>query len=288
MLSPKRGLLSRDPTYPEDPESWSESLTPPEGYWLDSPPYEETSLDTIQKVSGEFSIKSTVTKLFYYARASFIFHDPVDFIRLEDVELRFWHRLQPDKFSGTCWLSLLDVNGNAASKTFGTSSAGVWEPKAIPCGPSAYWAGVDPGFDWTKVERFEIAPLFKKAEDTGSHWIDYIYFQYERLVSSLTINSEPAGKLFTIDGYSGYTPGRLGLDPCVSYTVSIEAEDFVKWEDGSTDPTRTIHLVEGEEKTITAYYVGAPPPPPEIPTWLLPLLFFGTIGAILIFVAKIE
>ncbi|MBA7489945.1 hypothetical protein ES702_00479 [subsurface metagenome] len=85
---------------------------------------------------------------------------------------------------------------------------------------------------------------------------------YSKLVrSTLTIDSTPQGKTFTIAGVSGVTPSTFGLDPTVPYAVSVDPTNFKEWEDESTDPTRTITLAIGEEKTITAYYEDAAPPP---------------------------
>jgi uncharacterized repeat protein (TIGR02543 family) len=84
----------------------------------------------------------------------------------------------------------------------------------------------------------------------------------------LTVNSEPVTVDFVIDTETHTTPYSAEL-PQDTYTIIMPSEitintttyTFKSWEDGSTNPTRTINLTE--DTTVTAYYELAPPPPPK-------------------------
>ncbi|MBA7493691.1 hypothetical protein ES702_04253 [subsurface metagenome] len=109
-----------------------------------------------------------------------------------------------------------------------------------------------------KWEDGSTSPVRKYIPATDAALIAY----YSKFVmSTLKIDSVPQGKTFTIEGVSGVTPSTYSLDPNTLYTVSVDPTNFKQWEDGSTNPTRIITLATGENKTITAYYDGAPPPP---------------------------
>ena len=259
-------------TFPEDPESWSESLAPPEGRWFTA--MGNVYLDSINKVSGMYSIRAATEQYFYYVRAGFRLYTPIDCTKLKTFH--FFHAVDPEKCDGICWFSFLDVNDNMATIDFGTAP-GIWETKHFDVSPtSPLWSRVAPGFDFTKVKTIHISANLRNH--TGNEWVDRPYFTYEVVRPILTITSKPTGKHYTINGVSGYTPARYMLEPNVSYRVCIDPQGFLQWEDGTTDPCRTISLGEGEEKTVTAYYVGVPPPFPEPPPvpwfWLCPY-FYG-------------
>ena len=85
------------------------------------------------------------------------------------------------------------------------------------------------------------------------------------------VGSSPvSGVYFTLDGTSHVTPFSAILDegshtvvmPSMT-TIGGTTYNFFNWEDGSTDPTRTIDLTA--DMTITANYEAAPPPPPPGP-----------------------
>lgn len=69
-----------------------------------------------------------------------------------------------------------------------------------------------------------------------------------------------------IDG----TPVTVEFSPG-TYTISVpptfNQAEFVEWEDGSTDPVRTLDLIVDTE--LTAYYEKPPAPPPKVPTKLI-------------------
>lgn len=72
----------------------------------------------------------------------------------------------------------------------------------------------------------------------------------------LTVKSEPPGVKVIIDGVEAKTPHTWGVTPD-AYTVLVPAEGFIEWEDGSTDPVRTIEITE--DMTIIAYYEAGVP-----------------------------
>jgi hypothetical protein len=82
----------------------------------------------------------------------------------------------------------------------------------------------------------------------------------------LTVNSEPSGVTFTIDETSATTPWQAELMEG-TYTITMPTKIklntatyiFKNWEDGSTNPTRTVNLTA--DTVITAYYEAQPPPP---------------------------
>lgn len=82
----------------------------------------------------------------------------------------------------------------------------------------------------------------------------------------LSINSTPiTGIPFSINGTQQVTPYSAVLEEGTyiitmpsQAAVNTETYNFVKWEDGSTNPTRTINLTE--DMTLTATYELAPTP----------------------------
>ena len=88
---------------------------------------------------------------------------------------------------------------------------------------------------------------------------------------TLSVNVSPAGNAdFTIDG-KGYTTPYTALFASGSHTVKVDASDptgtnlFIKWEDGSTDPTRRISL--NGAMSITAFYTGGASSCPSLYIW---------------------
>ena len=77
---------------------------------------------------------------------------------------------------------------------------------------------------------------------------------------TLLINSNPEAKVGQIsyDGgtYPFTTPSQVSLPFGTEVLVSMPADGFVEWEDGSTDPQRTLIINVGTQ-IITADYVGA-------------------------------
>ena len=254
-------------TYPEDPDSWSESLTPLEGVWhVESG--DELRLSTKSAV-GSHSIENYVSTT-GRARTWFTLNTGKEFDGTKtSAEFHLKLALQDGSWEvvgdySDGYIILYDIAGKKAQLRV------KWGPVdnnfydwSFPLGPGQGWSESE-GFDWTAIKTIEVWVSSGKISTVGSVWIDQPYFSYYELVRpTLVIDSVPQGKHFTLDHVEGYTPSQpYGLDPDVDYSVYIDPVDFDHWEDGSTANPRTIRLVEGEEKTITAYYTTAPPPPP--------------------------
>lgn len=89
---------------------------------------------------------------------------------------------------------------------------------------------------------------------------------------TLSVNSSPiSGISFTLNGVARVTPFSMALADG-SYIVAISSTvnsagktyNFVRWEDGSTNPTRTINLTS--DMIITANYKETAAPPPSTHT----------------------
>ena len=86
---------------------------------------------------------------------------------------------------------------------------------------------------------------------------------------TLLVNSSPITEVpVTIDGASHTTPysaalteGSHTITVPPTVTIAQTTYNFVRWEDGSTNPKRTINLTK--DMTLTAYYEEVPPPSPS-------------------------
>lgn len=106
-----------------------------------------------------------------------------------------------------------------------------------------------------------VAPLIPKKYTwygqfprQGVHEMTSDPFTFEVTVAvafALTIKSEPLGAMIKLDGVERKTPVTFGVS-AGTYTVTAPKENFVEWEDGSTDPIRTIEVMKDLE--IIAYY----------------------------------
>lgn len=88
----------------------------------------------------------------------------------------------------------------------------------------------------------------------------------------LTVKSRPYGVEFTINGAPFTTPAYLKLSPgdyTIIFPETFEDKPFIKWEDGSTDPVRTITVTE--DATVVGYYKMPFP-------WKAVLIMFGLIA----------
>jgi len=242
-------------TFPENPEIWSEGLNPLEGYWFSGAYNGSVHRDIAIKASGQASIRHEGGD--YDAPATLIFELYQTFDATGKTEPKFTliHKLgSAVNFTGYCRVYLVDANGAYVWKEFGTAPGGPFEFKEWNLGSEAGWVAVGL-FDWSKIKRIEIY-----AEGFDSFWVDRPYFSWVVTLPTLKITSEPTGKHFSIDeAVSGYTPAQYQINPDTPYTVSIDPTGFEQWEDNSVNPIRTIILAQGEVKTITAYYEGAPP-----------------------------
>lgn len=328
------------PTFPSDPDAWSKTLTPAEGYWAYG------KLDPVFAKYGTYSIRSSeglahfefspypnikamrVKRLYFWCalieglgdqihiwlqdkdenyRARWIHVPPIKVWQAIDVSLfegwtgspEFdWEHVKALRVTGIAgqqvWVDVLHFYNPGAS--YLTSIKSVENSTDVP--RTMYISGPDfPRIKFTTPTTFDLlqcnndeytieAPeaRFKQWEDgstspvrkyipTKNATLTAYYSKFVR--STLTINSNPQGKTFTIAGVSGITPSTYNLDPNTPYIVSVDPTNFKQWEDGSTDPTRTITLAIGEQKTITAYYG---PAPEENYAWLLVPTTLGLIG----------
>jgi len=99
-------------------------------------------------------------------------------------------------------------------------------------------------------------------------------FTITSALPTLTVNSTPSGVSFTINGASQVTPYSEQL-PEATYTVVMPSShvvgtttySFVKWEDDSTDESRTIDLTTDRtlKATYEAPYIPVPPPAEKEP-----------------------
>jgi hypothetical protein len=241
-------------TYPDPIDLWVRSLTPDDGVW--QPVRGESlhlNIDPYELVVWGVNESWTGCKL--------VLNDGKEFDATKQAaQFKVKVLLQ----TGTVYSAYLVFNDKAGRRA--RTPYRQWQPTDdgniheyvwnLPI--TSGWE-VEAGFDWRFIKTitldFEVS-----AVDTAA-WIRDPHFVYlEEVLAELVVQSNPSGKSFSIDGVSGTTPSdTLGLEAGVSYTVSIDPADFIRWEDSSTNPARTIQLSEGEAKTIIAYYAGAPP-----------------------------
>jgi len=266
-------------TYPVDPESWSENIVSPEGFWYSAVYNGQVFRDIVYKQFGEASIRHEGGDGANDGSIIFQLNSPFDLTNKTDAKITFYLKLSNGAvFTGVCWVQLVNPDGLTwATKQFGTTPAGPFELKEYDVGPGTGWSE-DAGFDWSNISQIRIT-----ADGWGPFWVDRIYFSWVVSLPTLKILSQPSGKQFNIDeAVSGATPAQYQVTPDTPYTVSIEPSGFVEWENGSINPVRNVTLAEGEVKTITAYYEGAPPPDGEDRTLLLVAGTLLSIGLIIL------
>jgi hypothetical protein len=103
---------------------------------------------------------------------------------------------------------------------------------------------------------------------------DYLILNYKVVPSglhTLSVTISPSGNAdFTVDG-KGFTTPYAGLFSAGLHTVAVEPSDptgtnlFIRWEDGSTSPTRVIGL--SDTKSITAFFTGGASSCPALYVW---------------------
>jgi len=238
-------------TYPENPESWGESLSPAEGSWSSGVYNGTVHRDIVVKASGEASIRHEGGDSWNDAQLVFGLHEPFDLTNKDNAKFAFLHRLGSG-FSGVCTVILYNENYlTRARKEFGTFPSGPFEQKEFNVGSGTGWSE-DAGFDWSKIKAIVI-----HCVGFNGFWVDRPYFSWEVLEGILRIESVPTGKTGTItvpDGtYDFITPSEIIRAVGTMATVSMEPTDFKQWENGSTSPERTVTFVAGLAK-ITAYY----------------------------------
>lgn len=82
---------------------------------------------------------------------------------------------------------------------------------------------------------------------------------------TLAINSTPVPAQFTLNGQTVQTPFNQVL-PAGNYNINMPQTigdyTFKQWNDGDTNPNKSINLAADTQLTATYEYVAPPPPPP--------------------------
>ena len=83
---------------------------------------------------------------------------------------------------------------------------------------------------------------------------------------TLAISSTPVPAQFTLNGQTLQTPFNQALS-AGNYNINMPATigdyRFKQWNDGDTNPNKSISLTADTQLTATYEYVAPPPPPPE-------------------------
>lgn len=191
--------------------------------------------------------------------AVFRFYDGREFNAETSNSLRFQLRTEYKMTEAkSITVELVDINGIKAEKIAEINMPDVFFLYSVPVGADNAWQWtIAEGFDWTKIKeiRFNYASVF-------TIFVDDVHFTLKQAYAFLWIRSLPTtGIPFTIDGSPGKTDIYLPQIPGTEITVSAALEHnsyvFDRWEDGSTDHTRTFTI--WTDMTITAYYTGPPP-----------------------------
>jgi hypothetical protein len=251
-------------TFPSDPTSWTESLTPAEGSWhsVVGAIYLSTVNDGIQPHSVECISDGYHGRLYYQLNNGREFNGMLD-----QAELHFKIALYGPWFDAAIQsVVLYDAAGYWAYLDLRLGPVdGVFHEFDLPLGPTAGWT-MQTGFDWRYISRIHIN---EDSNGTANMYIERLCFSYYQLVLGiLNVLAESAAgpiiKQFSVDSGVYVTPAyNLGLMPSVDYTVSIDTVNFREWDDGGTNPQRTVNLNEAQALTIIAYYNTPIPPPPS-------------------------
>ena len=83
---------------------------------------------------------------------------------------------------------------------------------------------------------------------------------------TLAITSSPVPAQFTLNGQTLQTPFNQVLSADnynINMPVTVGDYRFKQWNDGDTNPNKSINLTADIQLTATYEYVAPPPPPPE-------------------------
>ncbi len=237
------------PTFPVDPDAWTETLSPPEGSW------EYGHLDSSFFVQGNFSISSAPHDIMWFDLTNLL-----DITQWEKIV--FFAALSMGAHN-VLGVTLEDAQGRKMFREVYVSAVHIFQD--VELGLREGWV-VDEGFDPSKVTRMYFGTV------AGTVWIDLLRFFRTLALTPVTVESEPSGKKIQLSGIKGSTPFTWKVS-AGTYTLKAEPTRFIKWEDDTTNPERTITIIAGQPVTFKAYYTSAPP------TLLLALLIgFGVIG----------
>jgi len=260
-------------TFPVDPDGWCETLDPADGAWSmpETSPHSVLELASVFVGAGNHSVHGYIEEGYegesWYIEMRFTLFNGREFDGTkQDARLHVYLAAAPGSDHITSheqWVYLYDAAGNIARRKI-TTQVGVLEHFTWMLGPDQGWEDVSGNFDWRFIKAVGFPRWgFLATGPDGGFYVDELHFSYYELeLARLTVLSEPPGKQFRINGEMLTTPMyNLGILPNVDHTVSMDPTDFQHWENGSTNPQRTINLGEGEELTIIAYYEGGGPPP---------------------------
>jgi hypothetical protein len=248
---------------PDPINSWTDNLHPAEGDWYAAGPVGATvEIDWYSPIGPDpsISINTVGNPDRYFADLRFALHNGQEFNgNQQQAQLHFWLM----SYSGSNFITghdshitLYDAAGRYADMEI-TTRVGYWDHFELNLGAGSSGWNVQEGFDWSYIK--EIA--FRRWGFLNDHMdVWQLYFSYYKLVPPLlNINSDPSGVQFAYDSVIRTTPWYINPAPGVATQIRMDPTNFVKWEDESTNPVRSITLAEGETKTIIAYYSAKPP-----------------------------
>ena len=173
-------------SYPLDKDSWTESLTPTDGAWSSGTGTGNVSLDSAERIVGNYCIKHATTTPDYYARAVFTLNTGKEINANVYPSVNFQIK-EESAFSGEVTLILEDINGNWAAKEYRIGNNKKWHFESFMCGAkhADEWAGSNiANFNWEKIKKLLFDAHFSGA-GTGAFWIDNLYFSNCRWSATL-------------------------------------------------------------------------------------------------------
>lgn len=265
-------------TYPEDPDSWSESVTPAEGYWF-SGTAGTVARDIFVKVYGEASIRHDGGDP--YGAIVFELNEPFNVTDKQNPMITFLHKLG-NATEGTCAIYFYNEDRvTRAGREYGTLPNGPFELKEWNIGPGTGWSE-DLGFDWSRIKQIVIY-----TTPCDSFWIDWIYFSWEEPTPELPLLNIKAVNPEGIDIYGKKVslkretlentydlPFAMRVSKGVWEITAID-EDFIKWADDIPQATR-VEDIQNDTYLIAIYERGSTVPP----SWLLLLIPVGVAVAL--------
>ncbi|MBA7490220.1 hypothetical protein ES702_00755 [subsurface metagenome] len=246
------------PSFPADPDAWTETLSPPEGSWA------YAHLDSGFFVDGNFSVASDSDIMWFDLK------NPLDITQWETIV--FYGAVSMGAYN-VLGVTLRDAQGRQMFREVYVPAVHVFQ--GVELGLREGWV-VDEGFDPAKVTRIYFGTV------AGTVWIDLLRFFRILALTPVTVESEPSGKNMELSGAKGVTPFTWRVSPG-SYTLKAEPNRFIKWEDESTNLERSITILVGHPVSFKAYYTKGPS------RWPLALLIgFGFIGVATVLYVRLK
>jgi len=163
--------------YPLDKDAWTESLTPSDGAWSSGTGTGNVSLDSAEKIVGNYCIKHDTTTPDYYGRAVFTLNVGKEINSNVYPSVNFQIK-EESAFCGEVTLILEDINGNWAAKEYRIGNNKKWHFQSFMCGikHADEWSGSNiANFNWEKIKKLLFDAHFS-GTGTGAFWIDNLYF----------------------------------------------------------------------------------------------------------------